>query len=69
MLGQFLRKKSQELIEETKRMQEAAPRKRKKVTSKGPQLVGMVLESLEQQRGGVELLGPRQPSGPGAVPR
>jgi len=45
-------KESQELIEETKQMQEAASRKRKKVPSKGPQLVGTVLESLEQQKRG-----------------
>jgi hypothetical protein len=45
-------KESQELIEETKRMQEAASRKRKRVPGKGPQLVGAVLESLEQQKKG-----------------
>jgi hypothetical protein len=45
-------KESLELIEETKRIQEAVSRKRKKVPSKGPQLVGAVLESLEQQKGG-----------------
>ncbi|KAI9760030.1 MAG: hypothetical protein M1840_002746, partial [Geoglossum simile] len=45
-------KESQELIEETKRMQEAASRKRKKVPGKGPQLVGAVLGSLAQQKEG-----------------
>ncbi|KAI9761880.1 MAG: hypothetical protein M1840_001533 [Geoglossum simile] len=43
-------KESQELIEETKKIQEAASRKRKKVPGKGPQLVGAVLESVEQQK-------------------
>jgi hypothetical protein len=63
-------KESQELIEETKIMQEVASRKRKRVPGKGPQLVGAVLESLEQQKkGGVGLLGHRQPSELGAAPQ
>jgi DDE superfamily endonuclease len=45
-------KEAEELIEETKKIQEAASRKRKKVPKKGPQLIGDVLDSLAQQNQG-----------------
>ena len=45
-------KESKELLEETKKMQEAASRKRKRVPGSGPQLIGAVLESLEQLKEG-----------------
>jgi hypothetical protein len=45
-------KECQELVEETKKMQEAGSRKRKKVPGKGPQLVGEVLDFLKQQKEG-----------------
>jgi hypothetical protein len=45
-------KEAEELIEETKKMQEAASRKQKKVLKKGPQLIGDVLDLLAQQNQG-----------------